>query len=84
MLLYRNPDFSFLTRTMRSFVSRDRRLVCSVVVAVPLLSDAQAPAHNEKVPVIQGGAGPCFLEFTQAMGGAGTQGAILRKAAASG
>ena len=38
------------------------RVLCSIVVAVPLLSEAQS--HNEKVPVIQGGAGPCSLELT--------------------
>ena len=37
-------------------------VLCSIVVAVPLLSEAQS--HNEKVPVIQGGAGPCSLELT--------------------
>ena len=35
-----------------------------MLVAVPLLSVAQAPAPSEKVPVIQGGAGPCSLELT--------------------
>jgi hypothetical protein len=38
------------------------RILCSLLVAVPLLSVAQSP--NEKVPVIQGGAGPCSLELT--------------------
>jgi hypothetical protein len=38
------------------------RVLCSIVVAIPLLSEAQSP--NEKVPVIQGGAGPCSLELT--------------------
>jgi hypothetical protein len=38
------------------------RVLCSILVAVPLLSEAQSP--NEKVPVIQGGAGPCSLELT--------------------
>jgi hypothetical protein len=37
--------------------------LCSIVVAaLPLLSQAQS--HNEEVPVIQGGAGPCSLELT--------------------
>ena len=38
------------------------RVLCSILVAVPLFSEAQSP--NEKVPVIQGGAGPCSLELT--------------------
>jgi len=37
--------------------------LCSIAVAaLPLLSEAQS--HNEVVPVIQGGAGPCSLELT--------------------
>jgi hypothetical protein len=41
------------------------RVLCSILVAaVPLLSEAQAQSHNEKVPVIQGGAGPCSIELT--------------------
>jgi hypothetical protein len=45
------------------------RVLCSLLVAVPLLSEpqvseAQAPAPNEKVPTIQGNAGPCALEVT--------------------
>jgi hypothetical protein len=40
------------------------RVLCSIVVAAPLLSPAQAPAPNEKVPVMDGGAGPCSLELT--------------------
>jgi hypothetical protein len=39
-----------------------RRRPSAFFVAVPLLSEAQS--HNEKVPVIQGGAGPCSLELT--------------------
>ena len=39
------------------------RVLCSILFAAPLLSRAQAPAPNEKVPVIQGGAGPCSLEL---------------------
>jgi len=39
-------------------------VLCSVLVAVPLLSRAQSPATQETVPVIQGGAGPCSLELT--------------------
>ena len=37
-------------------------VLCSIVVAIPLLSEAQS--HDEKVPVIRGGAGPCSLELT--------------------
>ena len=40
------------------------RVLCSILVVLPLLSDAQAPAPNEKVPIIEGGAGPCSLELT--------------------
>jgi hypothetical protein len=50
------------------------RVLCSVLVAVPLfsearvsqaqVSEAQAPATNEKVPTIQGNAGPCALELS--------------------
>jgi len=40
------------------------RVLCPILIAVPLLSHAQAPANNEKVPVIDGGAGPCSLELT--------------------
>jgi hypothetical protein len=40
------------------------RVLCSILVAVPLLSRAQAPAPNEKLPIIDGGAGPCSLELT--------------------
>jgi hypothetical protein len=45
-------------------MNRMHRVVCSILVAGPLLSRAQSPAPNEKVPVIQGGAGPCSLELT--------------------
>jgi hypothetical protein len=37
-------------------------VLCSIVFAIPLLSEAQS--HDEKVPVIRGGAGPCSLELT--------------------
>jgi hypothetical protein len=41
------------------------RALCSIVVAaLPLLSEAQSQSHNEEVPVIQGGAGPCSLDLT--------------------
>jgi len=37
-------------------MNRMLRVLCdAILVAVPLLSEAQAPAHNEKVPAIQGG-----------------------------
>jgi hypothetical protein len=35
-----------------------------MLVAVLLLSEAQAQASNEQVPVIEGGAGPCSLQLT--------------------
>jgi hypothetical protein len=41
-----------------------RRVLCSILSAASLLSRAQVPAPEEKVPVIQGGAGPCSLELT--------------------
>ena len=40
------------------------RVLCSMLVAVLLFSEAQAQASSEQVPVIQGGAGPCSLELT--------------------
>jgi hypothetical protein len=40
------------------------RTLCTILVAVSLLSPVQAQSHDEKVPVIQGGAGPCSLELT--------------------
>lgn len=52
--------------TRRSYdyedMNRMLRVLCSIVIAVPLLSKAQAP--DENVPVIQGGAGPCSLKLT--------------------
>jgi hypothetical protein len=42
-------------------MNRSFRILCSIVIAVPLLSEAQS--HNEKVPVIQGGAGPCIASL---------------------
>jgi hypothetical protein len=45
-------------------MNRMLRVLCSILVVLPLLSDAQAPAPNEKVPIIEGGAGPCSLELT--------------------
>jgi hypothetical protein len=45
-------------------MNRMLRVLCSILAAAPLLSRAQVPAPNEKVPVIQGGAGPCSLELT--------------------
>ena len=43
-------------------MNRMLRVLCSILVAAPLLS--QAPAPNENVPVIDGGAGSCSLELT--------------------
>jgi len=40
------------------------RILCSVVLAAPLLAQAQAPAPNEKVPVIDGSAGSCSVDLT--------------------
>jgi hypothetical protein len=52
--------------TCRSYncvdMNRMLRVLCSIVIAVPLFSMAQAP--DENVPVIQGGAGPCSLKLT--------------------
>jgi hypothetical protein len=52
-------------------MNRTLRLLCSILVAAPLLSallsgrlSAQGQSHNEKVPVMDGGAGPCSLELT--------------------
>jgi hypothetical protein len=38
------------------------RVLCSILVAAPVLS--QAPAPNEKVPIIDGGAGSCSVDLT--------------------
>jgi hypothetical protein len=46
------------------------RVLCSIVVALPLFSEAQAPAPSEKVPVIEGGVGRCSLDLT-VLGGDG-------------
>src|SRR6202030_3333828 len=43
-------------------MNRILRVLCSLLVAAPLASVAQSP--DEKIPVIQGGAGPCSLELT--------------------
>jgi hypothetical protein len=40
------------------------RVLCCIVVAVPMLSRAQAQSPNEQVPAIQGSANPCSLELT--------------------
>src|SRR5260370_41412416 len=37
-------------------------VLCATLVAVSL--SAQEPSHNEKVPVLDGGVGPCSLELT--------------------
>jgi hypothetical protein len=39
------------------------RALCFILVAAPLLS-AQAQSNTEKVPVMDGGVGPCSLEMT--------------------
>jgi hypothetical protein len=39
-------------------MNRMLRVLCCIVVAVPMLSRAQ------NVPIIQGGAGPCSIELT--------------------
>src|ERR1700693_241944 len=79
MLISRNTAFFFDLEnaaigvqrpdiTARSYncgvMNRMLRVLCSILVAVPLLSEAQAPAPSEKVPVIQGRAGPCSIELT--------------------
>jgi len=38
------------------------RMLCSFLVALPMVF--QAHAQSENVPVIQGGAGPCSIELT--------------------
>ena len=48
----------------RKHMNRMISVLCSILVAVPLLSRAQAPAPSETVPVMQGGAGPCSLDLT--------------------
>jgi hypothetical protein len=53
-------------------MNRTLRLLCSILVAAFLLLSgllsgllsAQGQSHNEKVPVMDGGAGPCSLELT--------------------
>jgi hypothetical protein len=45
-------------------MNRMFRVLCSALVATPLLSWAQGPAPNEKVPIIDGGVGRCSLELT--------------------
>src|SRR4029077_16978818 len=63
-----NPGVQRLWISFRSYncadMNRMLRVLCSILVAVPLLSEAQAPAPHEKVPVIQGGAGPCSIALT--------------------
>jgi hypothetical protein len=39
-------------------------VLCSLILAAPLLSLAQSPVPTEKVPVIDGGAGSCSVDFT--------------------
>ena len=45
-------------------MNRMLRVLCPILIAAPLLSRAQAPVPNEKVPVIDGGAGSCSVELT--------------------
>ena len=45
-------------------MNRLHRILCSVLVAFLLRSGVRAQAPNERVPVIQGGAGPCSIELT--------------------
>jgi len=45
-------------------MNRTLRILCSLLIAAPLLSQAQAPAPNEKVPAIDGRVGRCSLELT--------------------
>src|ERR1035438_4167654 len=42
-------------------MNRVLRVLCCIVVALPMLARAQAQSEN--VPVIQGGAGPCSIEL---------------------
>jgi hypothetical protein len=44
-------------------MNRMLRVLCPILIATPLLL-SQAPAPNEKVPVIDGGVGRCSLELT--------------------
>ena len=61
-----SPSCGFLA--FRSYNCEDMnrmiRVLCPIVVALPLFSEAQAPAPSETVPVIQGGAGRCSLDLT--------------------
>ena len=45
-------------------MNRILHALCSILIAAPLLSWAQASAPSEKVPVIDGGAGSCSVELT--------------------
>jgi hypothetical protein len=45
-------------------MNRMLRVLCSILIAAPLLSRAQVLAPREKVPAIDGGAGPCSIELT--------------------
>jgi hypothetical protein len=58
--------FSRAALTFRSYnyedMNRMLRVLCCIVVALPMLAPAQAQSEN--VPVIQGGAGPCSTELT--------------------
>jgi hypothetical protein len=60
---YRDSPTGFGSRSYNDDMNRMLRLLCCIMVAVPMLARAQAPASDEKVPVIQGGAGPCSVEL---------------------
>src|ERR1035438_3699813 len=64
--LQHSPSCAFLAFRSynRKHMNRMIRVLCSILVAVPLLSRAQAPAPSETVPVIQGGVGRCSLDLT--------------------
>jgi hypothetical protein len=51
-------------------MNRVLRVLCSILVAVPLLSEGRAQSSSEKVPVIEGGVGRCSLDLT-VLGGDG-------------
>jgi len=39
-------------------------LLCSFLIIASLLTAAQSQSQNQKIPVMDGGAGPCSLELT--------------------
>ena len=52
---------SLSARIIIEDMNRVLRVLCCIVVALPMLARAQAQSEN--VPVIQGGAGPCSIEL---------------------